>query len=124
MEIIPRTIIVGARIFTGRIVTFAAYLHSSDPHIKIKKFASTSPKKRVQRMSWCLVKSSNPGFRPWIIIPPINMAATPPPGIPRVSVGMRAPATHALFEASGAMTPSGTPVPKLSGFFEARVSAR
>ena len=48
------------------------------------------------------------------------MASGGVPGIPSVSVGMKPPPTVALFADSLAITPFGSPRPKLSGVFEAR----
>ena len=40
------------------------------------------------------------------------------PGIPRVNIGTIVPPVVALFAVSGATTPSGSPLPKSSGFLE------
>ncbi len=45
------------------------------------------------------------------------------PGMPSTSVGMNPPPTVALFEASVAITPSGSPVPKRSGCFDERLAS-
>ena len=46
------------------------------------------------------------------------IAVAASPGIPSVKVGIKAPPHTALFADSDAITPSGSPFPKLLGFFE------
>ena len=47
---------------------------------------------------------------------PSMMAVEPSPGMPRVSIGTIVPPVVALLVASGVTMPSGSPVPKASGF--------
>ena len=46
------------------------------------------------------------------------MAVEASPGIPSVNIGTIVPPVVPLFAVSGATTPSGSPLPKFSGFFE------
>ena len=68
-----------------------------------------------QTKSFCSVNSSGPGCRPQIISPPSSTAAVAEPGMPRASMGSRAEVPAAWAAVSGASTPSGVPLPKLSG---------
>ena len=49
-------------------------------------------------------------------------AVVPLPGTPSVSIGTSAPPAAALLPASGAATPRGSPLPKVSSWFEIRRS--
>ena len=51
-------------------------------------------------------------------MPPSNMAVVGEPGIPNVSMGNMEPVLAALLAASGAATPSGLPLPNVSGFLD------
>ena len=53
----------------------------------------------------------------------IKSAAAMLPGIPKAIVGTRFAPTTALFAASVATIPLGSPVPKCSGFFDALLAA-
>ena len=68
-------------------------------------------------------KSSGPGTRPLLISTPRRIAAPPEPGMPSESEGTSVPATRALFEHSGAATPSMMPVPNSSERFDHRLSS-
>ena len=53
----------------------------------------------------------NPIRKPLTSSAPINSAPATPPGMPRPMIGMMCPASLASDEPSGAMMPSGIPVP-------------
>ncbi len=57
-------------------------------------------------------------MKPHMNTPAIMMAAVGEPGMPSTSMGRMAPVPAALLAASGATTPSTTPVPKRSGCLE------
>ena len=59
-------------------------------------------------------KSSGPGVMFRVSSSARSTAVVPEPGTPSVSIGTRAPPAAALFPASGAATPLGFPLPKLS----------
>ena len=61
---------------------------------------------------------SGPDWIPWIVSAPSITAVTASPGIPNAMIVTSEPPTLALFEASEAMMPSGTPLPNASGRFE------
>ena len=65
--------------------------------------------------SGLVVNSIGPGFRPYIISAPSNIAAVPEPGIPSASSGTIAPEVAELLALSGQATPSMAPFPKRSG---------
>jgi hypothetical protein len=69
---------------------------------------------RPQTKSFCSVKSVGPGLSPQIIKPPIMTAAVAEPGMPRASIGRRALVPAAWSAVSGAMMPSGSPLPKFA----------
>ncbi|MNL04069.1 hypothetical protein D3C87_1246280 [compost metagenome] len=75
---------------------------------------------RPQTKSCCSTNSVGPGCRPQIIKPPSITAAVAEPGMPRVSIGSRALVPAAWSAVSGAITPSISPLPKFSRFFEKR----
>ena len=68
-----------------------------------------------QKISGCCVISMGPGCTPWMMRAPSSSAVTALDGMPSDSMGIIAPATAALFAASGPATPSITPVPNFSG---------
>ena len=53
-----------------------------------------------------------------MISAPSMTAVVPEPGMPSANIGTIAPVAAALLAASGAATPSITPVPNFSGCFE------
>jgi len=55
---------------------------------------------------------------PWIVNAPSISAMVPLPGMPSVSVGMKAHCAAALLADSGPATASMAPLPKRSGFFD------
>ena len=59
------------------------------------------------------------GMTSWISSAPSMMAVTMSPGMPSAIMVMSAPPAVALLAASGAMMPSGVPVPKSCGRFDA-----
>ena len=75
-----------------------------------------------QKISGCSRIKSGPGCTPWIRNALSSTAITTLGAIPRVRSGIMAPPVAALFAASGAATPSITPVPKRSGYRERRFS--
>src|SRR5690606_2352909 len=75
---------------------------------------------RPQTKSDCSMNSMGPGCSPHIISPPIITAAVADPGMPNASMGSRADTPAEWSAASGATTPSGSPLPKRSGWREKR----
>ena len=76
-----------------------------------------------QNMCGCSIISIGPGFSPWMNSAPMKIAVTASPGMPRVSIGMKAPPTAALLALSGATRPSLAPLPNgTSGFFVVRLA--
>ncbi len=76
------------------------------------KLAIRSVAIRPQTTSARSVKSVGPGVMLSVISSASRTAVVPEPGTPSVSIGTSAPPAAALFPASGAATPRGTPVPK------------
>jgi putative tricarboxylic transport membrane protein len=72
--------------------------------------------------SFCSTKSSGPGCRPQISRPPSSTAAVGEPGMPSVIIGSSALVPAACAAVSGAMTPSISPLPNLSPFFDMRLA--
>src|SRR5690606_13272673 len=77
------------------------------------------PQKRSGRSEMTAV----PGAMPWIIIAPIRSAMIGFDGRPKVSSGMKLVCAPALLAASGAATPAGAPLPKVSGLLESFFSS-
>ena len=77
---------------------------------------------RPQTKSFCSTNSSGPGCRPQISRPPSSTAAVGEPGTPSESIGSSAAVPAACAAVSGATTPSISPVPNLSPFFEMRLA--
>src|SRR5690606_28327021 len=77
---------------------------------------------KPQTKSFCSTNKSGPGCRPQIIRPPSSTAAVADPGMPSASIGSKAAVPAALFDVSGAMTPSSCPLPNLSPFDENRLA--
>ena len=77
---------------------------------------------RPQTNSFCSTNSSGPGCRPQISRPPSSTAAVGEPGTPSASIGSSAEVPAACAAVSGAITPSISPVPNLSPFFDARLA--
>ena len=77
---------------------------------------------RPQTKSGRSVKSVGPGLRPQIIRPPIITAAVAEPGMPSASIGSMAAEPAAWSAVSGAITPSGSPLPNLAGWREERLA--
>ena len=75
---------------------------------------------RPQTNSFFSTNSSGPGCRPQISRPPSSTAAVGEPGMPSVSIGSSALVPAACAAVSGAITPSISPSPNLSLFFENR----
>ena len=73
---------------------------------------------RPQNISGLLEIRLGPGVMPWISSAPRISAIVALPGMPRVSVGMKAVMDAALLEDSGAVMPSIAPVPNFSGLRE------
>ena len=76
--------------------------------------------KKPQISSGFEVNSIGPGRSPCRVTATSRMAEVAPPGIPSVSAGIRLVGMQELFDASGAMIPSGAPLPNRSGCFEDR----
>ena len=84
------------------------------PKTPIRICPSSSESMKVQvTLAW-VVKRFGPGNRPWMSRPPSSTAAVGLPGMLSVSSGTSDGPTTALFAASEAITPSGSPLPKLS----------
>ena len=77
---------------------------------------------RPQTNSFCSTNSSGPGCRPQIKRPPSSTAAVGEPGTPSDSIGSSAAVPAACAAVSGATTPSISPRPNLSPFFETRLA--
>ena len=77
---------------------------------------------RPQTKSLLSIKSIGPGCRPQINKPPSSPAAVGEPGTPSASSGNSAAVPAACAAVSGATTPSISPVPNLSPFFDARLA--
>ena len=108
----------GMRTASDNLEMWANMRHPPRPIRSMKNWTMTNPAKKVYVMGAYLVKSSGPGWRPWMMRPPMSTAVTDSPGMPSVSVGMREPPVTALFAASEPATPSMEPRPKSSGFLE------
>ena len=63
----------------------------------------------------CSLINIGPGVTPCRIRAPRTIAHSELPGIPKAILGSAEPDSFASFEASGARTPSGLPLPKESG---------
>lgn len=72
----------------------------------------------VHTISGCFSNRSGPGCKPSITTAPRITAVVPEPGTPIVNSGMSEPTEAALFEASGAATPSIAPLPNSLPFLE------
>ena len=70
-----------------------------------------------QNSSGLRVITEGPGWTPFMISAPRISAMVALPGMPSVSVGMKAVWAAALLAASGAATPSIAPWPKRDGSF-------
>ena len=105
---------MGSRISFGTLVSFTKRRISEYPMQAMMILASSRPIKIAYTSGAFSMNSSGPGCRPCTISAPIMMAVAPSPGMPRVSTGIKAPPLTALFPASGAATPSGSPYPKFS----------
>ena len=70
-----------------------------------------SPMKKPQINSGFDVNSIGPGRSPCSVTATSRIAAVAPPGMPSVSAGIRPVGMQELLEASGAITPSGAPLP-------------
>ncbi len=68
------------------------------------------------------MNSMGPGLRPQIIRPPIITAAVAEPGMPSASIGSIAADPAAWSAVSGAITPSGSPLPNFAGLREERLA--
>ncbi|MNP68033.1 hypothetical protein D3C76_1639360 [compost metagenome] len=73
-----------------------------------------------QTKSCCSTNSVGPGCSPQIIRPPSITAAVAEPGMPSVNIGSKALVPALWSAVSGAITPSTSPLPKRSRFFEKR----
>ena len=69
-----------------------------------------------QAISGRISNSIGPGCTPSIISAPSMTAVVPELGMPIASIGMMEAVADALFAASGAATPTMSPLPKFSGF--------
>ena len=65
----------------------------------------------------CSVMNSGPGLKPCNVSAPSSSAVPALPGIPKATVGSNAPVSS-LVAVIAATTPSGLPLPKVSGFLE------
>ena len=79
------------------------------PKISRKMLASVRLPTMNQNISGRSIISIGPGFKPWMNSAPMMIAVTASPGTPRVSMGMKAPPTAALFAVSGPTKPSLAP---------------
>ena len=68
------------------------------------------------------IKSIGPGVSPQIIRPPIITADVAEPGTPSAIIGRMAQLPAEWSAVSGAMMPSGSPLPKFSGLREKRLA--
>ena len=75
-----------------------------------------------QTKSGFSLNSSGPGCSPQMISPPSMTAAVGEPGIPSVIIGSIAATPAAWAAVSGATTPSNSPLPNASAFFEKRLA--
>ena len=73
--------------------------------------AITRIQTRLKVTSRLRVSIAGPGVSPWIRKAPSRIAIGGLPGIPKASVGIRAPPLAALLAVSGAMTPRTSPLP-------------
>ena len=80
--------------------------------------AMTTIQTSVKTMSRCSLSICGPGAIPMLMNAISSSAMLSPPGMPKASVGRRPPPSLAPTVASGAITPSTLPVPKVSGCFE------
>ncbi len=77
---------------------------------------------KPQTKSFCSMNSIGPGLSPQIINPPIMTAAVAEPGMPSESMGSSALVPAAWSAVSGAMMPSGSPLPKFARRDEKRLA--
>ena len=77
-------------------------------------------KATTQMMPLFLVSTVGPNSMPARLNTSTIMARLVVPGMPRNSRGAKAPPSLELLAASGAMMPSGAPLPKRSGVFECK----
>ena len=113
-----RTKMHGMRMASEILAMCAKMRQPPSPMRSMKNCTMTKPAKKVQVIGAYFVKSSGPGWRPWMMRPPMRTAVTDSPGMPRVSVGMSEPPVTALFAASEPATPSMEPCPNFSGVLE------
>ena len=73
---------------------------------------------RPQTTSGFLVNNRGPGVMSKVKSIANNTAVVPEPGTPNASMGTNAPPAAALFPASGAATPRGSPLPNVSSLLE------
>ncbi len=86
-------------------------------------FANNMTMRIANTIAPLVSKSVGPGRKPCIMNAPSNKAVTLSPGIPSVSRGTIVGPLTALLAASAAATPSISPLPNLSGCFDAFFAA-
>ena len=109
---------IGTNTRLGTVVIFASSGARPRP-TALARMAATAMTTTIRNTSErCCFTIDWPGAKPRIAKAARSTAIPGPVGTPRATVGMRAPASFEIEDASGAMMPSGVPVPKRSGCFE------
>ena len=114
--------ISGARMKNGRRISAAKIGTVASTRITATMLPRYIEAMRPQTKSFCSMNSVGPGLRPQIIRPPIMTAAVAEPGMPSASMGSSALVPAAWSAVSGAMMPSGSPLPKLARRGETRLA--
>lgn len=113
-----RTKMIGYKVFGGVFKIFNNKPISAIFKITKKMLPINILLTNVQIISGCFSNNRGPGCKPNITTAPNMTAVVPEPGTPIVSNGISEPTEAALFEASGAATPSMAPLPNFLLFLE------
>jgi len=106
----------------GMVLIFASTGARASPMTLASKLEIASTHTSAKTSGKCVVSMVGPGSMPRMAKALSSTAMAGPFGTPRATVGISAPASLEIDDPSGAMIPSGMPVPNSSGCLDVRMA--